>query len=140
MWCIFSIEKENLVSGSHIPVSYVHLPARSVPKPGMKDKHIDKQIDKQIYKHSPHIRSRLNWEHVLIGSRHAHTDPAVAILSIHFRRPHLDVASGIHISILMYILYNSCRFVNNQCMYELFTSSSMLNGTVIPHGCIPDFL
>lgn len=62
--------------------TYVLLPARSVPKRGTKDKQIDKQIDKL----SPHIRSRLNREHILIGARHAHTDPPVAILPIHFLR------------------------------------------------------
>lgn len=62
--------------------TYVLLPARSVPKRGTKYKQIDKQIDK----HSPHIRSRLNWEHVLIGARHAHTDPPASILSSHFLR------------------------------------------------------
>lgn len=99
--------------------AYVHLPARSVPMHGTNDKHIDKQIDKQIYKHSPHIRSRLNWEDILIGSRHAHTDPAVAILSIYFLGGPFwtYVASGIHISILMYNTYASIHVELSLSMY-----------------------
>lgn len=54
-WCIFLVKKENLVLGSHIRKyvcmyvctlhynTYVHLPARSVPKRGTKDKQIDRQ-------------------------------------------------------------------------------------------------
>lgn len=67
---------------------------------GQKDKQIDKQIDKP----SSHSRSRLNWEHVLIGARHAHTDPAVASLSICFLgRPTWDVASKMKTMILIYM-------------------------------------
>lgn len=77
----------------------VLLPVRSVPTRGTKDKQIDKQIDKP----SPHIRSRCNWEHVLIGARHAHTDPLSKPIDLLSRRARLDVASGMQISTLIYM-------------------------------------
>lgn len=82
--------------------TYLLFSARSVPKRGTKDKQIDKQIDKP----SPHIRSRLNWEHVVIGARHAHADPPIASVQAYrftFSEGSFGCSVGIQLSILIYM-------------------------------------
>lgn len=134
MWCIFPVENENLVLGSHI---HVRTSSRQIGTETWDKRQANRQANRQAltaYPFPPQSGTYFDW-----GSSCTHGPSGCNPTHSLSPRPHWDVASGIHISILI-VLYNSCRIVTNQCMYELLTSPSVVNGTVITHSCIPDFL
>lgn len=133
VWCICPVEKENLVLG-HI-YTYVCTSSRQIGTEAWDKRQANRQA-KYTSIHRISVPASLgtcfDW-----GSSCTQT---LRLQSYSFTFSEAPFGRSIRNTHQhSHVLYNSCRIVTNQFMYELLTSPSVVNGTVITHSCIPDF-